>query len=174
MQHSRMWMTAMLLTALAPWPGWSTAEAQLTRILPAEAAPARPAWAGELAGWQLGPGGAQGNHSWHIAPDGSGSITLPGPARTGGRRLVERRFQLTAAEHARFAALIDAVVAAPQTAALCRADAPRAMLRRGTGEQAEVAVAFDHGCEDSANTARQALLAEALAILREAASREEG
>lgn len=165
---------ATLALAIASVGGSYSAEAQLTRVRPAEAAPGRPVWHGTMEGWQVGVWGAPGAHRWRIDGQGRGMITLGGPARTGGRRSIESRFALTVAEHVRFAGLIERFVDGPQNAELCMSDQAQDIILWRSGSRADGLFNFDHGCRDAANEARLALLTEALAILREAAARATG
>jgi hypothetical protein len=165
---------AALLSAGLTLGGWPAAEAQLTRVRPAEAPSGRPVWHGDMEGWQVGVWGAPGAHRWRIDGQGRGMITLGGPPRIGGRRSIQSRFALTVPEHVRFAGLIERFTDGVQNADLCMTDQAQDIIQWGGGARADGLFNFDHGCRDAANMARLALLTEALGILREADARERG
>jgi hypothetical protein len=165
---------AVLIAAGASTGTWSTTRAQRTMAQTAEAPNGRPTWFASAEGWQVGVWGQPGAHRWRIAGDGRGSITLPGPPRAGGARPVEHDFALTVPEHVRFAGLIERFTTGPQDEGLCMSDQAQDIIQWRGGTRGDGLFNFDHGCRDAANTARLALLTEALGILREAAARQAG
>lgn len=160
-----------LLVPAVTWTDWSAAQAQLTRVRPTDQAAQRSVWFDQLEGWQIGVWGAPGAHRWAVDRRGRGMISLPGPARTGGRRAVEQRFVLSPAELSRFAALIRQFTAAPQNDDLCMTDQAQDVVRWHGGSRGNGLYNFDHGCRDAANMAQLDQLTQALAILRTAAAR---
>jgi hypothetical protein len=128
-------------------------------------------WYDSMQGWQVGIWGAPGDYRWEIHTRGDGTITLPSRPRTGGRRTATYNFQLTAAEHVRFADLIGRFTHGEQATDLCATDQAQDIVQWRGGPRGDGLFNFDRGCTDAANQARLALLDDALTILRTAAER---
>ena len=165
----KTWALSGLMATLA-MSGFGTADAQ-TRIRQTQETAVQPATLGDIEGWQVGIWGAPGAHRWAVDRNGRGTISVQGPARTGGRRSIAQRFVLTQAEHRRFVSLIGSFITGPQDVGPCATDQAQDIIQWTGGTRAAGLFNFDHGCRDSASTTRLALLTGALAILRGAAAR---
>jgi hypothetical protein len=148
------------------------AEAQTTRIRPPASSDTRPQWFGELEGRQIGVWGGPGAHSWRVDRTGRGTLTITNRTRSARQRTAAHAFALTVPEHVRFAGLIERFTTGGQDAGLCATDQAQEIIQWRGGTRPDALFNFDHGCRDAANQARYQLFTDALAILREAAARQ--